>query len=307
MSKTAYIEFCENNKAVSLFMRPYWLDAVAGNSWDAILANDSDGEVLGAWAFYKKRILGSNAIAMPYLTPYTGIYLKENPQLPPQKRQLQRQEILENLISKLPDVTYFEQKLQYTLNDWAPFYWAGYREKTHYTFRFDNPDPEGIYGNFSVNFKRNLRAAERIFDIDETDNTAGLHALIQNVFEHQKQAAPFSEIKMNKILTSVFARNQCSVYRANQDGLLAAALVVVWDDDTTYCLLNGRNFNQKGHAINLLMWQAIRDAARRDHHFDFEGSMMKGVHRFFRSFGGKLIPYHFIYRYKGLARIKNLI
>jgi hypothetical protein len=34
--------------------------------------------------------------------------------------------------------------------------------------------------------------------------------------------------------------------------------------------------------------------------------MIKGVHRFFQSFGGEMVPYHFVYRYWGVARVKGL-
>jgi len=244
---------------------------------------------------------------MPYLTPFTGIYLKEDDQLPLQKQQLQRQEILEDLISQLPEASYFEQKLQFSLRDWVPFYWAGFREKTHYTFRFDNPDPEEIYNNLSVSFRKHIRAAERKFAIDVSNNPSGLYTLVKNVFDLRKQSIPYSEKYLNNIIQTLDSKNQCAIYRASDSTGVVTTILTVWDSNTTYYLVGGRSGKSTRKSGNLLFYRAIQDAAARGHHFDFEGSMMKGVHRLFQSFGATMVPYHYIYRYKGVAKLKNLL
>ena len=44
-------------------------------------------------------------------------------------------------------------------------------------------------------------------------------------------------------------------------------------------------------ANSLLIWRAIEDSSKHTDAFDFEGSMMEPVERFFRGFGGEPVPY----------------
>ena len=70
----AYIDFCEANNDIPLFMRPYWLDAVAGvNGWDAILSHNPEGKIVGAWAMHHRKLKGFKAIVLPPMTPITGV------------------------------------------------------------------------------------------------------------------------------------------------------------------------------------------------------------------------------------------
>ena len=43
--------------------------------------------------------------------------------------------------------------------------------------------------------------------------------------------------------------------------------------------------------MSLCMWHAIRFAASVSSRFDFEGSMLEPIERFFRSFGAQQLPY----------------
>jgi len=307
-AKKAYIDFCEKNDAIPLFMRPYWLDAVAGmKGWDAILSRNEEGKIVGAWAMHHRKLKGFKAIVLPPMTPFTGIYLDVDTSLPIQKQALQRQEILEDLISQSPKVSVFEQKFQHTLQDWAPFYWEGYKQKTHYTFRFEKPNPLAIHENFTKSFKRNLRAAEKDFAIETSTDITELYRLVKIVFEIRKNKMPYSFDMLNDMYSTVHARGQSTIYRAVDDDGVNAAILIVRDATTAYYLLGGRAGSNTRSSTNLLLWHAIQDTAELGLDFDFEGSMMKGVHRFFQSFGATMVPYHYIYRYTGLARLKNLI
>jgi hypothetical protein len=44
-------------------------------------------------------------------------------------------------------------------------------------------------------------------------------------------------------------------------------------------------------AFSLLMWHAIQFASQVTTRFDFEGSMIESIERFFRSFGARQVPY----------------
>jgi hypothetical protein len=301
-----YRAFCTGRDDVPLFMQPYWLDLVCPHKqWDALMSHDGNGAVRGAWAYAYGRSRGLRWIRLPVITPFTGIWSDIPEGLPRQKQIALRHEILHDLARQLPRVHIFELKVQWPLQDWLPFYWRGYRQETRYTFRFDPIDVEGIHENFSKSFRRNLRAAERHYDIRE-GSAAQLYPLMERVFAMREATSHLSPEVLGKVVEQMQARGQGRVYTAFDNSGLQAALFAVWDSQTTYYLIGGRSRTDSRHGMNLLLWHAIQDAGARGHSFDFEGSMIEGVNQFFQSFGASLTPYFYLYRYRGIAKLKYL-
>ena len=92
-------------------------------------------------------------------------------------------------------------------------------------------------------------------------------------------------------------------------GQLHAAAFVVWQDQSAYYIAGGGNTALRNSgAHSLVLWEAIRYVAEFADRFDFEGSMLPGVERFFREFGARQIPYFTITKGKlsllDRARIK---
>jgi hypothetical protein len=72
---------------------------------------------------------------------------------------------------------------------------------------------------------------------------------------------------------------------------------LVGDRRTTYYLMGGGDPQLRtSGAGSLLMWEAIRRARAVSQVFDFEGSMLRPVERFFRAFGGRQTPYPHVSR-----------
>ena len=71
-----------------------------------------------------------------------------------------------------------------------------------------------------------------------------------------------------------------------------AVAYVVWDGNAAYYLLGGADpALRTSGASSLLLWEALRRARDVTDVFDFEGSMLAPVERFFRGFGAVQTPY----------------
>ena len=287
-------------------MQPSWLDmtCVFGD-WDAVFSYDEDGTIRGVWAFHHGTRFGMRWIRLPILTPFTAIWIRESADLSIQKKITYQHDVLSDLERQLPRTQIFEIKLPWYFMDWLPLYWRGYKQETRYTFRFAEVDVEKIFEGTSKSFRRNLRAAQKHYTIEE-GTVDDLSAMMENVFEMRDAHVAFSQDTLDQIVRMLRQKNQCHVYAARDAEGVQAILLVVWDEQTTYYLIGGRRQTDSRHGTNLLLWQAICDAAQRGHAFDFEGSMIKGINRFFQNFGAELTPYSFIYKYRGLARLKYL-
>ncbi len=110
-------------------------------------------------------------------------------------------------------------------------------------------------------------------------------------------------MRVHSMLT---AEARCKILIASDEGGPQAAIYLVWDNDSVYYLLGGRAGSNTQSATNLLIWKGIELASELDLNFDFEGSMIKGVHRFFQQFGATMTPYMLIYRYRGIGKLKHL-
>lgn len=76
-----------------------------------------------------------------------------------------------------------------------------------------------------------------------------------------------------------------------------AAAYIIWDENSAYYLMGGGNPELRtSGATSLVMWEAIKFASDVTKHFDFEGSMLEPVERFFRAFGAEQVPYFQISR-----------
>jgi predicted acetyltransferase len=82
------------------------------------------------------------------------------------------------------------------------------------------------------------------------------------------------------------------LFACDGDDRVHAVAYLVWDSASAYYLLSGADpALRSSGAQSLLLWEAIRRARDVTSTFDFEGSMLAPVERFFRDFGGRQTPY----------------
>jgi hypothetical protein len=82
-------------------------------------------------------------------------------------------------------------------------------------------------------------------------------------------------------------------WTAHKNHEVLGMVFCIFDKNACYYLLGGINKQAGIQGINnLLVQKSIERAKELDCRiFDFEGSMLKGVEKFFRSFGPELFPY----------------
>jgi hypothetical protein len=82
-----------------------------------------------------------------------------------------------------------------------------------------------------------------------------------------------------------------------------AVSYVVADEHAAFYLIGGGDPELRtSGASSLLMWESILRARAVTDVFDFEGSMLRPVERFFRSFGSRQTPYLRVSRARAHAR-----
>ena len=283
-------------------MQPWWLDAVAEGQWDEAVVHRG-GRLVARMPFYLTKKFGFRHMQMPPLTQHLGPWL----QLSAQKyanRISEEIELMNELIAQLPRFDYFFQRFHYGITNWLPFYWAGFDQTTYYTYVLEElQDEQALWQGFRESTRRQIRKAQKIVQVRESEEVDEFLRLNRLTFRRQGKRLPYSESLVHRLDEACRERGARKILLA-QDGAgrAHAALYLVWDSQSAYYLMGGADpdLRQSG-ASSLLMWEAIRFAATVTKKFDFEGSMVPGIERFFRSFGAVQKPYFKITKAGSLA------
>jgi hypothetical protein len=159
---------------------------------------------------------------------------------------------------------------------------------------------DAVWSGLRENIRREIRKASGRFDLRvRTDCPIDeFLALNAQTFGRQNKKLPYSMEFVRDLDSACVANDARRIFVAEDDqGRHHAGVYVIWDDQSAYYLMGGGNAELRGSgATSLCMWEAIKFASTVTQSFDFEGSMIEPIERFFRSFGGVQTPYYSITR-----------
>jgi hypothetical protein len=279
----------------NFFQEPWWLDAVAAGEWDEVVVKRG-GQVAARLPFVRKEKLGRTWLLQPKLTPCLGPWLRSS--TAKLANQLaEEKELMQELIDALPQFDLFRQSFAPEVTYWLPFYWRDFRQTTRYTYRLsDLTDLARVWAGVRDNVRREIRKARKIVavrsDLD-IDCFARVWAL---TFARQGGRLPVNIELLHRLDVACGKHNCRKMFFAEDPrGKVHATAFLVWNADCAYYLMGGGDPGLRNSgAGSLVMWEAITFASTISRQFDFEGSMIEPVERFFRAFGGRPVPYFFV-------------
>lgn len=271
-----------------LFHLPWWLDAVCDNQWEVVTVNQ--GNELKAYYLYaqKKNRLGLH-IHMPHLTQFLGpgYRLTESGI---RQRNNEETEVLEQLLSQLPECSSFESRWNHRFQNWLPFHWKNFQQRTRYTYVLtDISDPEKLRENFGEKIRREINRGEKQFHAVGAPDSEELFTLINKSFHTRKVKVPFGKDVLQRAFAAAAVHHSGRILLAkDESGKTAASIFIAWDARTAYYIIGAKDdaLGNSG-AMSFLFWTAFNELKDRLKSFDFEGSMIKGVENYFRSFGAE--------------------
>lgn len=294
MSKEAYHTLCQTEDSIPIFSQDWWLDIVCGKAkWNVFIIRQNT-RIEAALPYYSPR---PGIITMPPYTQTMGIWFA-SPAADAKyiSVQQQRQSISIQLIEQLKAFKSFRQNFHHSYTDWLPFYWNGYRQTTRYTYLLPElTDLNRVWQNMSHHTRRNIRKAEGQFKI-----TVEKGVPVEDFMDIQAQTFKRQHVNnlpqlhvLEQLIRVCRQRKQGEIWGGyDREGNLHAAVFIIWQNKIAYYLAGGRNiFLRNSGAHGMVLWEAIREVAAFSDAFDFEGSMLPGVERFFREFGGVQKPY----------------
>lgn len=293
-NKEIFRNWCDKHPEIPLFLQFDWMEIVAKpEQWDVALVG-SENDVQAFMPYFKKRKLQFEIITVPPLTPYMGPWLHYPEGQKEATRLSFEKKMYEQLIAQLPKTDKFIQYFHPEVTNWLPFFWNDFEQSTRYTYIIDDlSDADVLYENLQGNIRREISKAQKSLTVSEGNEVKTLHNLKLKDFAIKGQELNYSEAYFNRVFEKLNAKDACKAWIASDaDGTPIASLLLVWDDDSAYYLAGATDpKNKNSGAMSLLMWTAILFASSVADKFNFEGSMIEPVERFFRSFGAKQTPY----------------
>ena len=272
----------------SIFHEAWWLDIASGGQW-ALASVEESGAIVGEMPYFLAKNGLWSACINPPLTRTLGPLIIDSGQAANAEFQ-HRVSVTTKLIEQLPKVDRFFQVFDPQIKDAVAFSLHGYSVSLGFTFRISCDQTCEEAWRHIRKYTRNLiDKAQReltvttIASIDEFLNFYNAN------LSDRKQQNAYGNGVMRNLVTAFVNRNAGTLIGAySNEGVLVAALGLVWDARTMYYLLTTRSQNAHSGAISLLVWNAIKIAIQRKLVLDLDGIATPTIYRFLASFGGSL-------------------
>lgn len=289
--KDKYRALCINETSIPIFSRDWWMDAVCGEgNWDVLIIERGD-EIVAAMPYYFKIRFGKKHIHQPNLTQKNGIWINypQNQKYP--TKLSYETEIIRKIIDEMEglNISRYSQNYDYSFTNWLPFYWKDYKQTTRYTYVIEDlSNLDDVYSNFEHSAKQNIKKAEKIIEVREELSIEEFYEVCKMTFTRQNIKIPYT-LEFLKKLDSECTKHNCRkiLFGVDKENNIHAVLYVIWDENSAYTLVGGGNTEYRNsQAMALLYWKAIQIASNVTKKFDFEGSMVEQIEKFFRKYGG---------------------
>ena len=294
----------ETRCANSIFQQPWWLDAVAPGHWGEVSC-ERDGATVARLPFVVRGRPRLRMLTQSSLTQTLGPWVEVSPAKP--ARALAREhELLAELESKLPPARAFSQQFSPSMLNALPFHWAGYRIEARYTYRLHGlRSTDDLWAGLRDSARREIRKARKRVEVVDDLGVDRFYDVLSKTYERQAIPTPHSLAELARLEEACAARGAgAMLFARDEAGRVHATVWVVWDRHAAYYLLAGAEPDLRtSGASSLLAWEAIERAGAHTDVFDFHGSMLQPVERFFRAFGAQQTPYLSVSRMSPALRL----
>lgn len=279
----------------TVFHEPWWLRAATLGSYDQVEVSEGN-RVVGRLPYVVRKLTGRSISGQPTLTHLLGPAIVDGPGSVNTKF-LHRYSITRELISKLPRVDRFRQKLHRGDPEALGFQSEGFRTGVQLTFEVQANNEMDAWKGLRHKTRNVIRRLQNQLEVLELQDIgeflhfyeSNLAAQGEVMFEPKAEVSAVCsaalENKAGKILCARDTQRQ-----------LVAAILIVFDTQAAYYLMSTRTITAPNGAVNLLIWNGIRFSVDRGLIFDFDGITKQGAIPLYTGFGGQPKPIYIVNR-----------
>lgn len=297
-TKERYVVWAAEQKDLPIFLQPWWMEAVcAGKEWNVLLAENEQGEIMGAMPYLIRKRMGMRFIVMPQMTQIGGIWVAQQYT----DDQCQVAEICRMLTEQLDSLhlAYYYQQYAPKSLCVEPMQALGFKARERVTYRInDLSDLNALISRFSKNKKRQLQKALALH-ADYTMSPEDFYRFHAACMAEQRKAITYSREFFLVLERKLHCLNQCAIIAIKDaDNHTHAAAFLAWDNKLMYYLIPCYSLEFKNSGAGaLLVLESIKLAREKQVHFDFEGSMVRSIANHYKQFGSEPYKYYSVEKY----------
>jgi len=286
-----------SEQANGIFGSEKWL-RIYGEELQLVGLYKDEKQLAGGFFYLAAKKAGLQFVKLPPYTPHCGLFF-ENVSTNPAAKNSARKEamkvVCEYLLALRPAITVLALHASHI--DLQPFIWNNFKVIPNYTYQISlKKDLLEIQSAFDSKNRNSIAKVLKDQPVVEVNNASASELLHFFTACLDKSGANIYTQELSRIFETFSDHVGAFHLSVRQTGQLQAAVYCVYDKKVCYYLLGGTTRDQSANGLNnLLILKAIEKAKELNCEvFDFEGSMLPGVEKFFRSFGPELLPFYTI-------------
>jgi hypothetical protein len=254
-----------------------------------------DGELVAGFHLYRTSLVRLTVLRDPPFTPPCGPFISIKAKNPVAVLE-ERRDVLNAIAGFLDNRSHAVVSVSFDsgIQDLLPFVWRKFKVVPAYTYILDlSPSFDELKGRMSPVRRNDISKAVRDgLIVRQTSDLEMIRHLVQETFARRRVQA--SARYLDGILFRFSNGDNSYAFASYRGDTPIACCFVVHGRSRAYYLLGGHRGDGKHHGAGALaLFTAIRHAKEIGlEAFDFEGSMIPAIEKYFRGFGGQLTPYY---------------
>lgn len=277
----------------TVFHQPEWL-AQYGSSLHlyGIFSNE---QLAGVFFTYVQKKGPFTFFRTPPFTPHIGLFIP-NQSSNPAKVLSETKRLTKEVADFFGDksMSLVSCVLPHYHVDTQPFTWLQFKTSVQYTYHADlSQSASDLENNMAAEHRNLLKKAIRDgIECLQTSDYSEVEKMVMKTFSRKNKE--LDETRLRSILFEFANPENSYAFIARREGKTIAAAFCLFDTTNAYYLLGGYDPEERhGGAGILCVNHALMHAKSTGKQlFDFEGSMLPEVEKYFRAFGPKMIPYY---------------
>lgn len=275
----------------SIFEQPWWLEAIAPGAWDVIEVKHNE-ECVCRLPYVRMRKYGIRCIGTPGMSMFSGPWIRETGGKAVTYLGYKK-EVLTEMIDLLPKGN-ISISLSPEHNYYLPFLWKGFKIVPRFTYRiWDTSNLDNVWNNFDKSARKAIKKGNDMLKLRTDLPIEVLFDLEDKTYARQGRKNPTDKDQLRRVYNACLEHDagvlMCAVDDADR---VHTATLYVYDDKTLYAIHGGSDPKlRESQADSYLIWKGLELASQRKLSFDFEGSSIEGIEKYFRSFGGEPVIY----------------
>lgn len=262
-----------------LFYTPAWLEALYPGEWGLLVATEEE-QLLAIWSYRLSRTFGFHLLVMPPLTPYMGLWFSDAMPSNGYGDAFMRMSAALPRHHLLSQQSFPGRQLPATPPAW--------RQQQLTTHLLDlQTTEEVLWKNCNDNTRRNIRKGQQNLQIRAATSAEALWHLKTLSYRSKGQKPPPHAIYLNRAAHFLTETGQGQLLEAvDQSGEVVGAILLVYDGHMAHYLYGAAHPDKGSGALAYLLWEGLcRARSQGMQQFNFEGSRIPGIARFFKGFG----------------------